>query len=90
MGDTPLDFEIIDGYYFNEGRNHKDNIVMKHLYDFRNKRFLGPSRAPKGTNTEVTSAKGPFWRELGLFPPWRGLIQSTMARIASLVDLTMC
>ena len=26
----------------------------------RNKRFMGPCKAPKGSNTKVTLAKGPF------------------------------
>ena len=29
------DFEIIDGYYFDEGRNNKINGVIQHLYDTR-------------------------------------------------------
>ena len=29
------DFEIIDGHYFDEGRNNKINDVIKHLYDTR-------------------------------------------------------
>ena len=31
------EFEIIDGYYFNEGRNNKINHVIKDLYDLRKK-----------------------------------------------------
>ena len=29
------DFEIIDGYYFDEGRNNKMKDVIQHLYDTR-------------------------------------------------------
>ena len=29
------EFEIIDGYYFDEGRNNKINTVIQHLYDTR-------------------------------------------------------
>ena len=29
------DLEIIDGHYFDEGRNNKKNDVMQHLYDTR-------------------------------------------------------
>ena len=29
------DFEIIDGYYFDEGRNNKINTVIRHLYNTR-------------------------------------------------------
>ena len=31
------EFEIIDGYYFNEGRNNKINHVIKDLHDLRKK-----------------------------------------------------
>ena len=31
------EFEIIDGYYHNEGRNNKINHVIKDLYDLRKK-----------------------------------------------------
>ena len=31
------EFEIIDGYYFNEGRNNNINQVIKYLYDLRKK-----------------------------------------------------
>ena len=31
------EFEIIDGYYFNEGRNNNINQVINDLYDLRNK-----------------------------------------------------
>ena len=30
-----VDFEVIDGYYFNEGRNDQIKITIKHLYDLR-------------------------------------------------------
>jgi len=30
-----IDFEIIDGYYFNNGRNNKINETITHLYDLR-------------------------------------------------------
>ena len=30
------EFEIIDGYYYNEGRNNTVNNVIKDLYDLRN------------------------------------------------------
>ena len=30
------EFEIIDGYYYNEGRNNTINNVIKDLYDLRN------------------------------------------------------
>ena len=29
------EFEVIDGYYSDEGRNHKINAVMQHLWDTR-------------------------------------------------------
>ena len=29
------EFEIIDGYYFNSGRNNRINNVIKNLYDLR-------------------------------------------------------
>ena len=29
------DFEIIDGHYFDEGRNTKVNDVIQHIYDTR-------------------------------------------------------
>ena len=29
------DFEVIDGYYFNSGRNNTINNVIKNLYDLR-------------------------------------------------------
>ena len=29
------EFEIIDGYYFNSGRNNKINDVIKNLHDLR-------------------------------------------------------
>ena len=29
------EFEVIDGYYFDEGRNNKINTVIQHLYDTR-------------------------------------------------------
>ena len=32
-----ITFEIIDGYYFNEGRNDKIQIVISHLYSKRKK-----------------------------------------------------
>ena len=30
-----IDFEIIDGYYFDQGRNDKINETIRHLYDLR-------------------------------------------------------
>ena len=30
-----IDFDVIDGYYFNEGRNDKVKEVIKHLYGLR-------------------------------------------------------
>ena len=30
------EFEIVDGYYYNEGRNNTINNVIKDLYDLRN------------------------------------------------------
>ena len=30
-----IDFEILDGYYFNEGHNDKTNHAIKHLYTKR-------------------------------------------------------
>jgi hypothetical protein len=30
-----VEFEVIDGYYFNEGRNDQIKITIKHLYDLR-------------------------------------------------------
>ena len=32
-----IDFEIIDGYYFNNGRNNKINETIQHLYNLRKK-----------------------------------------------------
>ena len=32
-----IDFEIIDGYYFDQGRNDKINETIRHLYDLRKK-----------------------------------------------------
>ena len=32
-----VEFEVIDGYYFNQGRNDKIKSVIKHLYDLRKK-----------------------------------------------------
>ena len=32
-----IKYEIIDGYYFDEGRNNKINKVIKHLFDIRKK-----------------------------------------------------
>ena len=31
------EFDIIDGYYYNEGRNNTINHVIKYLYDLRKK-----------------------------------------------------
>ena len=31
-----IQFEVIDGYYFNEGRNDQIKKTIKHLYDLRN------------------------------------------------------
>ena len=33
------EFEIIDGYYYNEGRHNKINQVINDLYDLRKKLF---------------------------------------------------
>ena len=30
-----IDFKIIDGYYFDQGRNDKINETIRHLYDLR-------------------------------------------------------
>ena len=30
-----IDFEILDGYYFNEGHNDKIKYVIKHVYTKR-------------------------------------------------------
>ena len=30
------EFEIVDGYFYNEGRNNTINNVIKYLYDLRN------------------------------------------------------
>ena len=38
-----IDFDVIDGYYFNEGRNDKVKEVIKHLYGLR--RTLKKKRA---------------------------------------------
>ncbi len=32
-----VDFDILDGYYYNEGRNSKVNGIIKRLFDFRRK-----------------------------------------------------
>jgi predicted transcriptional regulator len=38
-----MEFEIIDGYYFNEGHNNTINNVIQHLYS---KRQLKKKREP--------------------------------------------
>ena len=52
------DFEIVDGYYFDEGRNNKISDVIQHLYDTRTKFKNEQKPAQVAINLLVNSMYG--------------------------------
>ena len=71
-----IKFKIIDGYYFDEGRNNKINKVIKHLFDERKKMKEDKNPAEKTVKLLMNSIYGktilkPIDTETKVIPEWK-------------------
>ena len=71
-----IKFRVIDGYYFDEGRNNKINKVIKHLFDTRKKMKESKNPAEKTIKLFMNSIYGkmilkPIDTDTKVIPEWR-------------------
>ena len=74
-----IKFKIIDGYYFDEGRNDNINKVIKHLFDTRKKMKAENNPAEKAVKLLMNSIYGkmifkPIDTDTKVIPEWKEMI----------------
>ncbi len=76
--DERMDFEVIQGYYYDEGRNTRIQDVMRHLFDVRLELKRIKSSAQEGIKLMMNSAYGkcglkPIDTNVHYVPPWKSI-----------------
>ena len=76
--DERMVFEVIQGYYYDEGRNTRIQDVMRHLFDVRLELKRIKSSAQEGIKLMMNSAYGkcglkPIDTNVHYVPPWKSI-----------------